>query len=36
MSFHKRVENECRKQGIAIIKQLGDTIEVYDEHLKEF
>ena len=36
MSFDKYVENECIKYGIAIIKQKGDTIEVYDEHLKMF
>ena len=36
MSFDDYVENECKKLGIAIIKQVGDTIEIYDEHLKVF
>jgi len=36
LSFHKKVEKECRKQGVAIIKQLGKTIEVFDENLKVF
>jgi len=30
------VESECKKLGIAIIKQVGDTIEIYDGHLKVF
>ena len=34
MSFDAYVENECKKNGIAIIKQIGDTIEIYDEHIK--
>ena len=29
-------ENEARQQGIAIIKQVGDNMVVYDEHLKVF
>ena len=36
LSFHKKVEKECRKQGVAIMKQLGKTIEVFDENLKVF
>ena len=36
MSFHKNTEEACRQAGIAMIKQVGDTIEVYDEHLKGF
>jgi len=36
MSFDKHVENECKKQGLAMIKQVGDTIEIYDEHIKVF
>ena len=35
-SFDKHVEDECKKQGIAMIKKVGDTIEIYDEHLKVF
>ena len=34
MSFYPGVEEECIAQGIAIIKQLGDTVVIYDEHLK--
>ena len=36
MSFHKNTEKACKDNGIAIIKQVGDTIEVYDENLKTF
>ena len=36
MSFDPCVENECKNHGFAIIKQVGDTIEIYDEHLKVF
>ena len=36
MSFDKHVENECKKQGLAMIKQVGDTIEIYDENMKVF
>jgi len=36
MSFHKNTENLCKNNGIAVIKQVGDTIEVYDENLKTF
>ena len=36
MSFDKRVKKACQEAGVAMIKQVGDTIEVYDEHLKSF
>ena len=36
MSFRKNTEKACKDNGIAIIKQVGDTIEVYDENLKIF
>ena len=36
MSFDKHVEKSCRENGIAMIKQMGETIEVYDEHIKVF
>jgi hypothetical protein len=36
MSFHKRVEKACNDNGIAIIKQAGDTILINDKHLKVF
>ena len=34
MSFNTHVEKACKENGIAMIKQVGDTIEIYDEHLK--
>ena len=36
MSFNKNTEEACKDNGIAILKQVGDTIEVYDENLKTF
>ena len=36
MSFHPEVENLCIKEGIAIIKQVGDTAVINDGHLKVF
>jgi hypothetical protein len=30
------VEEEAKTEGIAIIKQVGDTMVIYDEHLKVF
>jgi len=36
MSFDHYVEDACKREGIAIIKQLGKTIEIFDEHLKVF
>jgi hypothetical protein len=36
MSFYPELEQECLKQGIAIIKQIGDTVIINDEHLKVF
>jgi len=36
MSFEPTVEDECIKQGIAIIKQVGDTVVINDKHLKVF
>jgi hypothetical protein len=34
MSFHPEVEDECLTQGIVVIKQVGDTVVIHDEHLK--
>jgi hypothetical protein len=34
MSFHPGVEKECIAQGVAVIKQVGDTVVINDEHLK--
>jgi hypothetical protein len=36
MSFEPNVENECIENGIAIIKQVGDTMVINDKHLKAF
>ena len=36
MSFQKKVEDECIKQGIAMIKQVGDAVVINDAHLKVF
>jgi len=36
MVFDTNVEQKCIENGIAIIKQVGDTIVVYDEYLKTF
>ena len=36
MSFSTQVIKACKENGIAIIRPLGDTIEIYDDHLKVF
>jgi len=36
LSFYPELEEECIKQGIAIIKQAGDTVVINDKHLKAF
>jgi len=36
MSFYEELEQECIKQGIAIIKQVGDTVVINDKHLRIF
>jgi len=36
MSFYPDLEKECIKQGIAIIKQVGDAVVINDKHLKVF
>ena len=36
MSFDTYVEKACRDEGIAMIKQKGETIEIFDENLKTF
>ena len=36
LSFNDELEQECLDQGIAIIKQVGDTVVITDEHLKVF
>ena len=36
MSFHPITEKACKDKGIAIMKQVGDTMVVTDENLKTF
>ena len=36
MSFYPELEQECINKGIAIIKQVGDTVIISDKHLKVF
>ena len=36
LSFYPELEAECIEQGIAIIKQVGETVVINDEHLKTF
>ena len=36
MIFTKQVEQECIREGIAIVKQVGDTVVINDAHLKVF
>jgi len=36
MAFYQELEEECKRNGIAIIKQVGDAIVVNHEHLKEY
>jgi hypothetical protein len=36
LAFYPELEQECIDKGIAIMKQVGDTVVIYDEHLKVF
>jgi len=36
MSFYPELEEKCKQEGIAIVKQVGDTVVIYDENLKVF
>jgi hypothetical protein len=36
MCFYPLLEEQCREHGIAIIKQVGDKVVIYDEHLKVY
>ena len=36
MVFYEELEQECINQGIAVIKQVGDTVVINDAHLKVF
>ena len=36
MSFYPELEEKCINNGIAIIKQVGDTVVINDKHLKAY
>jgi hypothetical protein len=36
MAFYPKLEKACTDNGIAIIKQVGDTVVIIDENLKTF
>jgi len=36
LSFYPELEQRCINEGIAIIKQVGDSVVINDEHLKVF
>ena len=36
LTINEALERECNKQGIAVIKQVGDNVVVYDKNLKAF
>ena len=36
LAFYPELEQECIDKGIAIIKQVGDTVVINDAHLKTF
>jgi len=36
MAFEKDVDDHCISEGVAVLKQVGDTVVINDEHLKVF
>ena len=36
MAFEKDVDDHCISEGVAVLKQVGDTVVINDEHLKTF
>jgi hypothetical protein len=36
MSFYPELEQKCIDLGIAVIKQVGETVVINDKHLKVF
>ena len=36
LTFDKGIEDDCKENGIAIVKQVGDTVIINDEYLKVF
>ena len=36
LAFYPELEQKCINEGIAVIKQVGDSVIIYDKHLKVF
>jgi hypothetical protein len=36
MVFDEDIEDKCKENGIAVIKQVGDTVVIHDKNLKTF
>ena len=36
MVFDEKIEDKCKENGIAVIKQVGGKIDIYDKNLKAF
>ena len=36
LAINETLERECNKQGIAVIKQVGEKVVVFDKNLKAF
>ena len=36
MAFYPELEQECINEGIAVVKQVGDSVVINDKHLKIF
>jgi len=36
LTFDKGIEDDCKENGVAIVKQVGDTVIINDDHLKVF
>jgi hypothetical protein len=36
MVFDEDIEDKCKENGIAVIKQVGDNVVINDENLKVF
>ena len=36
LSFYSELELACKEKGIAVIKQVGDTVVILDEGLKAY
>jgi hypothetical protein len=36
MVFDEDIEEKCKENGIAVIKQVGDMVVIHDENIKTF